>query len=92
MIDGVGVFEAVRAAITVTQQERAPCQRRSSDLGGQFHHVVEANDRGDFNHDAGGSTDARLVGHGDWLGATGQHQNNGSALGDELQRFERRIQ
>lgn len=44
VVDRVSVFEAVRATVSITKQERSPREGRRADLGGQTHHVVEAND------------------------------------------------
>jgi len=92
VINGVGVFEAVRASVTVTQQERAPRERRCSDLGGKLYHVVESNDGGNFDDDRRRAAHVRVLGRHDGFGPSGEHQNDGPSLTHELERLEGRIE
>ncbi len=88
VVDGVGVLEAVRAAVAVAQQQRAPRQGGGSHPRRQLDHLVQADDRRDLHDQRGAAADLGLVGDGDGFGPSGQHQDDGAALAHQLQRLE----
>ena len=80
VVNGVGVFEAIRASVTVAKQERASRQRRGAYARRQFHHVVKTNDRWNLDHDRSRPTHVRILRCRDRLGATSQHQYDGTSF------------
>ena len=92
VVNGVGVLEAVGAAIAIAKQERTSRQGRSSHFGGQLHHVVESHDGRDLDHQRRRPTDVRILRRDDRFGSPGEHQDDRATFAHELQRLERGVE
>ena len=92
VVDRVGRLRAIDTEAAVAAQHRATGHGRRAGPPRDPHHVAQADDRGDLDLDPRRVEDLAVLTDGDRLGPPGEHEHDGTTIGDEGKRLVGRIE